>query len=48
MLGVWFQKENYQLVKNSLMIDIIEIFRENGIDIPLNQLVIRGDYNEIR
>lgn len=42
MLGVWFQKEKYQLVKNSLMIEILNRFRENEIEIPYNQLVLHG------
>jgi len=42
LLGVWFQKENFQVVKNGLMLEIIEKFRENNIEIPFNQLVIHN------
>jgi len=46
MLGLWFEKENYRLVKNSLMIEILEKFRENNIEIPYNQLVIHSPDKE--
>ena len=34
LLGVWFQKDNYLKLKNSIMQDIKEQFDENGITIP--------------
>lgn len=38
MLGVWSAKENYLDLKNSLMIDVSERFRSEGVSIPFPQV----------
>ena len=38
LLGVWGSKENYLDLKNTLMIDLSERFRAEGISIPFPQL----------
>jgi small-conductance mechanosensitive channel len=38
--GVWFDKNDYKDTKNSLIIDIIDNFREAGITIPYKHITI--------
>ncbi len=47
VFGVWFEKENFLAVKNSLMNDILIKFRENSIEIPYNHIVIKKESDNI-
>lgn len=41
LFGPWFEKSDFLALKNSIMVDIITRFREEGISIPLPQLDVR-------
>jgi small-conductance mechanosensitive channel len=34
LFGIWFEKQNFKVVKNSIFQDIMRVFREEGIEIP--------------
>jgi len=46
VLGVWFKNENFLKMKNELYIEIKKIFNEEGIEIPLPQVVIHSQERE--
>jgi small-conductance mechanosensitive channel len=46
VLGVWFKNENFLKMKNELYIEIKKIFNEEGIEIPLPQVVIHSKERE--
>ncbi|MCE4565096.1 mechanosensitive ion channel family protein [Maribellus sp. CM-23] len=39
-LGVWFEKANYQAVKNSVFLDVKETFDREGIEIPFPHVTL--------
>ena len=41
--GVWFEKDNYVLVRNSIMSDILKTFKDAGITIPYPHVKIVYD-----
>lgn len=46
VLGVWFKNENFLKMKNELYIEIKKTFNEEGIEIPLPQVVIHPQERE--
>ncbi|HOE09668.1 MAG TPA: mechanosensitive ion channel family protein [Treponemataceae bacterium] len=46
VLGVWFKNENFLKMKNELYIEIRKTFKEEGIEIPLPQVVIHSQERE--
>ncbi len=41
LYGLWFSKDDYMSLRNSIMIDITTRFREEGIEIPSIQTAVR-------
>ena len=39
-VGIWFEKDDILALRNSVMIELLERFRETGIDIPFPQLSV--------
>ena len=46
--GIWFEKNNYVEVRNSLMADILNNFRKEGIRIPYPHMTVNGDLQTLQ